>query len=64
MIVAVYDSNEISRGTIWRKIGKGPAREDSPEAGLYRLLIRDLNMGGIIRQISDVDVKLVTGQEV
>ena len=34
----------------WKKIGKEVAREDSPEAGLYRLLIRDLNMGGIIRQ--------------
>lgn len=50
VIAAVYNSNGISRGSIWKKIGKGSVREDSPEAGLYRLLIRDLNLGGIIRQ--------------
>lgn len=55
VIGAVYNSYGISRGAIWRKIGKGPAREDSPEAGLYRLLIRDLNMGGIIRQHREKD---------
>lgn len=55
VIAAVYNSGGISRGAIWRKIGKGPVREDSPEAGLYRLLIRDLNMGGIIRQHREKD---------
>lgn len=50
VIAAIYNTNGISRGAIWKKIGKEPVREDSPEAGLYRLLIRDLNMGGIIRQ--------------
>lgn len=50
VIAAVYNSSGITRGGIWKKIGKQPAREDSPEAGLFRLLIRDLNMGGIIRQ--------------
>ncbi len=50
VIAAVYNSSGISRGAIWKKIGKEATREDSPEAGLYRLLIRDLNMGGIIRQ--------------
>jgi hypothetical protein len=56
VIAAVYNSNGISRGAIWRKIGKENKREDSPEAGLYRLLIRDLNMGGIIRQHREKDV--------
>jgi len=55
VIAAVYNSNGISRGAIWKKIGKEPVREDSPEAGLYRLLIRDLNMGGIIRQHREKD---------
>ncbi len=55
VIAAVYNSNGITRGTIWKKIGKAPVREDSPEAGLYRLLIRDLNMGGIIRQHREKD---------
>ncbi len=56
VIAAVYNSGGISRGAIWRKIGKATVREDSPEAGLYRLLIRDLNMGGIIRQHREKDV--------
>lgn len=47
---AVYNTNGISRGSIWKKIGKDITREDSSDAGLYRLLIRDLSMGGIIRQ--------------
>ena len=55
VIGAVYNAYGISRGEIWRKIGKGPVREDSSEAGLYRLLIRDLNMGGIIRQHREKD---------
>ncbi len=50
VIAAVYNASGITRGGIWKKIGKQPVREDSPEAGLYKLLIRDLNMGGIIRQ--------------
>jgi len=55
VIAAVYNSNGIGRGSIWKKVGKGPVREDSPEAGLYRLLIRDLSMGGIIRQHREKD---------
>lgn len=55
VIAAVYNSSGIGRGAIWKKIGKGPVREDSPEAGLYRLLIRDLSMGGIIRQHREKD---------
>ena len=55
VIGAIYNANGISRGAIWKKIGKGPVREDSPDAGLYRLLIRDLSMGGIIRQHREKD---------
>lgn len=50
VIASVYNTNGITRGGIWKKIGKAAVREDSPEAGLYRLLIRELNIGGIIRQ--------------
>jgi len=57
VIGAVYNSGGITRGGIWKKIGKEPVREDSPEAGLYRLLIRDLNMGGIIRQHRQKDAQ-------
>jgi hypothetical protein len=45
----------VTRGRIWEKIGKEEVREDSAEADLFRLLIRDLNIGGIIRQLRETD---------
>ena len=50
VIGAIYNSGGITRGAIWKKIGKGPVREDSADADLYKLLFRDLSTGGIIRQ--------------
>jgi len=50
VISAVYDNAGITRGGIWRKLGRQSVREDSADADLYKLLIRDLSMGGIIRQ--------------
>lgn len=55
VIGAIYNSDGISRGEIWKKIGKGIVREDSADADLYKLLIRDLSTGGIIRQHREVD---------
>lgn len=55
VIAAIYNSDGITRGEIWRKIGKQPVREDSADADLYKLLIRDLSTGGIIRQHREVD---------
>lgn len=55
VIGAIYNSNGISRGAVWRKIGKGPVREDSADADLYKLLIRDLSMGSVIRQHRETD---------
>jgi len=55
VIAAVYNSNGITRGEIWRKIGKGSVREDSAEADLYKLLFRDLSTGGVVRQHREKD---------
>lgn len=55
VIGAIYNSDGITRWEIWKKIGKGEVREDSAEADLYKLLFRDLSVGGIIRQHRDVD---------
>lgn len=55
VIGATYNANGISRGEIWRRIGREPAREDSADADVYKLLIRDLSTGGIIRQHREVD---------
>jgi hypothetical protein len=50
VIGAIYNSAGITRGGIWRKLGRQPVREDSSDADLFRLIIRDLSMGGITRQ--------------
>ncbi len=55
VIGAIYNSDGITRGGIWRKIGKVSVREDSADADLYKLLIRDLTLGSIIRQHREVD---------
>lgn len=55
VIGAVYNSNGISRGEVWKKIGKEKVREDSADADLFKLLIRDLSMGGVIRQHRETD---------
>jgi len=55
VIKAIYNTNGISRGEIWEKIGKGSVREDSAEADLYKLLFRDLSTGGIVRQHRETD---------
>jgi hypothetical protein len=55
VIGAIYNTNGISRGEIWSKIGKNNVREDSAEADLYKLLFRDLSTGGIIRQARMID---------
>jgi hypothetical protein len=55
VIGAIYNSGGISRGAIWRKIGKGRVREDSADADLYKLLFRDLSTGSVIRQHRETD---------
>lgn len=55
VIGAIYNSNGISRGAVWRKIGKGNVREDSADADLYKLLFRDLSTGSVVRQHRETD---------
>lgn len=43
------NSDGITRADIWDNLNNGiRAREDSAEAGLFRYLMRELNMGGVI----------------
>jgi hypothetical protein len=51
----IYRNPGSTRGDIWDALGKGAVREDSAEADLFRLLIRDLSTGGVIRQHRPVD---------
>ncbi|HEY8964642.1 MAG TPA: hypothetical protein VIN59_09300 [Alphaproteobacteria bacterium] len=55
VIGEIYRNNPISRGKIWSNLGKSPVAENSAEADLYKLLIRDLSTGGVIRQQRAVD---------
>lgn len=55
VIAAIYNQRGITRGGMWRSIGKGDVREDSADADLFKLLIRDLSTGGIIRQHRETD---------
>lgn len=45
----------IARGEIWDSFNDARPREDSAEADLFKLLIRDLSTGGILRQVKDVN---------
>ena len=55
VVGAIYNSAGITRGEVWRKLGRAPVREDSSEADLFRLLFRDLSTGGLIRQHRETD---------
>ena len=55
VIREIYNTPGISRGAIWQNIRGEYPREDSAEADLFRLLIRDLSTGGVIRQSKETD---------
>jgi hypothetical protein len=55
VIASIYNDKGVTRARIWEKVGKEDVREDSAEADLFKLLIRDLSTGGIIRQNREKD---------
>jgi hypothetical protein len=55
VIAELYKHPGSTRGQIWRNLGKSEVREDSAEADLFKLLVRDLSTGGIIRQHRETD---------
>jgi hypothetical protein len=55
VIGAIYNSAGITRGGVWRKLGRQAVREDSSDADLFRLIFRDLSTGGIARQHRGTD---------
>jgi hypothetical protein len=54
-VIYRHQSAGISRGDIWIQIGKQKVAENSADADLFKLLIRDLSTGGVIRQHREVD---------
>ncbi len=55
VIGEIYRKPASTRAAIWRSLGKGAVREDSAEADLFKLLIRDLSTGGVVRQHRETD---------
>jgi hypothetical protein len=55
VVRAIYQNNGITRLGIWRSVSEVIPREDSAEADLFKLLIRDLSTGGVIRQFRETD---------
>ena len=55
VIREIYKNPGITRYDIWAELSGELPREDSAEADLFRLLIRDLSTGGVIRQARDTD---------
>ena len=56
VIRELYKAPNLTRGEIWDRIHpNGRPREDSAQAGLYRYLISELSIGGIIEQAKITD---------
>jgi hypothetical protein len=55
VIREIFSNPGISRFEIWSGIYGDIPREDSAEADLFKLLVRDLSTGGVIRQERDVN---------
>jgi hypothetical protein len=55
VIGSIYNDPGVTPARIWEKVGKEEVREDSAEADLFKLLIRDLSTGSIIRQHREKD---------
>jgi hypothetical protein len=53
VIKQVFKSPGATRAEVWRAIHGADVREDSAEADLFKLLYRELSMGGVIRQIRE-----------
>lgn len=55
IIKCIYQNPGITRLEIWEDLHGEQVRENSLEADLFKLLIRDLNLGEVIRQNRDTD---------
>ena len=55
VIRAIYNNPGITRAGIWEEISGAEVRDDSPEADLFKLMIRDLSAGSVLRQARETD---------
>ncbi len=54
VIREIFNKPGVTRYAMWKSIRGEFPREDSAEADLFKMLIRDLSMGGVIRQKREV----------
>lgn len=54
-VVYRHSATGISRGRVWKELGKARVAENSADADLFKLLFRDLSTGGVIRQHREID---------
>ena len=50
VISVIYNHDGYTRKDIWNALGKKQVPENTAEADLFKLVIRDLSQGGVIRQ--------------
>jgi hypothetical protein len=50
-----YNNSGLTRSQLWSALGREAVREDSADADVFKLVIRDLSTGGIIRQHRPTD---------
>ncbi|HEX4341366.1 MAG TPA: hypothetical protein VH062_35905 [Polyangiaceae bacterium] len=55
VVRCIYKNPSITRQGIWDQINGSEVSEDSAEADLFKLLIRDLSTGSVIRQHRETD---------
>jgi hypothetical protein len=55
VVSTVYNAQGITRAGMWTRLGKKRVPEDSADADLFKLLVRDLSTGGVIRQHRQTD---------
>ena len=55
VIKEIFNHSGITRGQIWDRTAGPRPREDSAEADVFKLLIRDLSMGSVIRQYRETN---------
>lgn len=55
VIADIYHHVGSTRADVWERLGRGDVREDSADADLFKLLIRELSTGGVIRQHRETD---------
>src|SRR5690606_19765335 len=51
----IYANPGATRFDIWSTLYGATPREDSAEADLFKMLVRDLSLGGVIRQERDIN---------